>query len=145
MAAVNLNTVQGQTGTQASGSNALQGMDLNSFIQLLVAELQNQDPTQPMSNTDIVQQMSQVQSIQTTSQLNTTLQSVLLGQNVSTGSSLLGQTITGLTDGDNPQSVTGTVDSVSIVNGAAKLQVGSNTISLNNVSAITPTNYSVGG
>ena len=140
-----VNSVQGQTAAQASTSDAFQNMDMSSFIQLLVAQLQNQDPMDPMSNTEIMQQMSQVQSIQATSQLSTTLQSVLLGQNVATGSSLLGQTITGLTDGSNPQTVTGTVSGVSIADGTAKLQVGSNTILLSNVSAISPTTYSLGG
>jgi flagellar basal-body rod modification protein FlgD len=138
MAAVNLNTIQGQTGPQASGSNAFSNLNLNSFINLLVAQLQNQDPMNPMSNTEILQQMSQIQSIQATTNLTSTLQSVVLGQNVSTGSSLLGQTITGLTDGTNAQTITGTVSGVTIADGVAKLQVGSDTISLNNVTAILP-------
>jgi flagellar basal-body rod modification protein FlgD len=136
MAGTTVNSVQGQTGAQATTSDAFQSMNLDSFIQLLVAELQNQDPMQPMSNTEILQQMSQVQSIQSTGKLTSTLQSVLLGQNVATGSSLLGQTVTGLTDGDKPQTVTGTVEKVTIVNGVARLQIGEDTISLNNVAGI---------
>jgi flagellar hook assembly protein FlgD len=135
----------GQLGAQATTTDAFQSMDMSSFINLLVAQLQSQDPMQPMSNTEIMQQMSQVQSIQSTSKLTSTLQSVLLGQNVATGSSLLGQSITGLTDGSNPQTVTGVVSSVSIADGTAKLQVGNNTISLNNVSGISPNYVSAGG
>jgi flagellar basal-body rod modification protein FlgD len=138
MAAVTLNTVQGQTGAQSSSSDAFQNLNLDSFIKLLVAQLQNQDPMQPVSNTEILQQVSQIQSIQSTGKLTSTLQSVLLGQNVSTGSSLLGRTVTGLRDGDHPQTVTGTVDKVTIADGVAKLQVGNDTVSLNNVSAILP-------
>jgi flagellar basal-body rod modification protein FlgD len=138
MAAVTLNTVQGQTGTQASSSDAFQNLNLDSFIKLLVAQLQNQDPMNPTSNTEILQQVSQMQSINSTSKLTSTLQSVLLGQNVSTAGSLIGRTITGLTDGSNPQTVTGTVDKATIIGGVAKLQVGSDTISLNNVAAILP-------
>jgi flagellar basal-body rod modification protein FlgD len=135
---VTFSGVQGQLGAQAPNHDAFQDLNLDSFIQLLVAELQNQDPMSPMSNTEILQQISQIRAIESNTRLTTTLESVLLGQNVSTASSLLGRTISGLTDGASAEKVTGKVDSVTVANGAAKLHVGDKTISLKNVAEILP-------
>jgi flagellar basal-body rod modification protein FlgD len=139
MSSVTFNAVQGQSGAQAPNHDAFQDLNLDTFIQLLVAELQNQDPMSPMSNTEILQQVSQIRAIESNTRLTSTLDSVLLGQNVSTAGSLLGRTITGLTDGDNAEKVTGKVDKVTIADGTAKLQVGDKTISLKNVAEILPT------
>ena len=90
---------------------------------MLVTELQNQDPTQPMTNTDLMNQVSQIQAIESNQQLTSTLQSVALGQSIASAGSLIGATVTGLDAKGNQ--VNGTVNSVSISNGSATLNVGS--------------------
>jgi flagellar basal-body rod modification protein FlgD len=102
---------------------------------MLVAELQNQDPTQPVTNADLMQEVGQIQSIQATEQLTTTLQSVLLGQNVATAGNLIGRSVSGTDASGN--AVSGTVSSVSISNGSATLNVGNSTMPLSNVTQIT--------
>lgn len=84
-------------------------VDYNGFLQLLVAELQNQDPTNP---TDPMQYMSQLasfsvvgQSVQTNQKLDTMLTTSALSQ----ADSAIGHTVTS-SDG----STSGTVTSVSI-------------------------------
>jgi len=81
--------------TNPTGTNAFDSLNVQDFINMLVAELQNQDPTQPVDNSEILNEVSQIRSIESNDQLTTTLQSVLLGQNVATGGSLINQTITG--------------------------------------------------
>lgn len=136
MASSTVNGVLGQSGSQAPGRSAYDKLDLEAFTKLLVTELTNQDPLSPMDNAQIVQQISQIRSIEASTQLTTTLQSVLLGQNVATASSLLGRTVNGLTD-DSKQ-VTGVVERVSVADGVARLHIGENTIELKNVSEILP-------
>ncbi len=116
-------------------TNSLTSLTSQDFTNMLVAELQNQDPTQPVTNSDLMQEVGQIQSIQATQQLTTTLQSVLLGQNVATAGNLIGRSVQGQDANGNP--VSGTVSSVSIANGAATLNVGSSTMPLGNVSQIT--------
>jgi flagellar basal-body rod modification protein FlgD len=129
--------IQGQLSQQATaGQDALNKVDLNQFLKMLIAELQNQDPMNPMSNSEIVQQVSQIQAIQTNQQLNQTLTSVQLGQNVATAGALMYHTISGLSDSN--QQISGSVDGVSIENGALKLHVGQDTVDLKNVSEILP-------
>ena len=57
--------VTGQSGQQAtSGTDAFQEVDLDVFIKLLIAELQNQDPMNPLDNHEILQQVSQIREIE---------------------------------------------------------------------------------
>jgi flagellar basal-body rod modification protein FlgD len=111
-------------------------MTPTDFINMLVAELQNQDPTQPVSNTQILQEVSQISNIETNQTLSTSLQSVLMGQNLATASGLLQKTVTATDTAGN--SITGTVSSISVSNGTATLNIGNQTATLSNVTGILP-------
>ena len=117
-------------------SDAFTDLKIEDFIKLMVTELQNQDPLNPTDNNQILQQMSQMQSINSTQKLNTTLDAVLLGQNLSNAGSLIGKTVVGLTDkGDD---ITGKVDSVTVLSGTPRLVIGEDSIALSNVRLILP-------
>lgn len=116
--------------------DAFSDLKIEDFIKLMVTELQNQDPLNPTDNNQILQQMSQMQSINSTQKLNTTLDAVLLGQNLSNAGSLIGKTVVGLTDkGDD---ITGKVDSVTVLSGTPRLVIGDESIALSNVRLILP-------
>ena len=92
----------------ASTANALNQLSGNfdSFLQLLTTQLQNQDPTSPMSSTQFTQQLvafSQVeQQINTNSNLQTLI-SLSQSNGTSNAVSYLGRTVT-LTNGEAPLS-----------------------------------------
>ena len=131
---------------------------MSDFINLMVTELQNQDPTEPMDNSEILNQMSQIREISSNDRLSETLDAVLLGQNMATASNLIGQTVNALSDA--AEKIAGTVDRVSIEDGVAKLHVvqripehydpetlelvaeqwSEHTVSLRNVSQVLPDN-----
>lgn len=137
MSATNaLSGVQGQQGQQASTSNSFNKVDLNAFLKMLVAELQNQDPLSPMDNSQILQQVSQIKSIESNQRLSDTLGAMQQPQDIVAASALLQKTITGLTDqGDK---ITGKVDRVTIDDKGVKVCIGENSISLKNVAEINP-------
>ena len=56
------------SGSSASGADSLSTVD--SFLKILASELQNQDPTEPVSNTEYVAQLAQFNSLQQMSALN---------------------------------------------------------------------------
>lgn len=95
-----------------AGTNDLRDVDVSKFLDLLLAELQNQDPLNPMDNSEMLQQISQIREISATNQLSDTLSSVLLGQSVATASSLIGKRVSALTD--DARNVEGVVDRVSM-------------------------------
>lgn len=119
-----------------SNADPLKAVDLDDFIQLMITELQNQDPLNPMDNSQILEQLSQIQSIESTKKLTTTLDAVLVGQSLSNASSLIGKQIKGLSDGG--QEVAGKVDRVTVEKGTTKLFVGSQSVSLSNIREVLP-------
>jgi len=126
--------VQGQQAAQSPGNNPMSNLSTNDFLNMLVAELQNQDPTQPVDNTQILNQVSQIDQIQSNQSLSTTLNGMLVGQNVTAGAVLLNQTIQGTDAKGN--AVSGVVSQVTTSDNAVQLQVGSSTVPLANVTTI---------
>lgn len=122
--------------TGAGASNALEDLNTSQFLDLMIAELQNQDPMNPMDNAQMIEQIGQIRQIDASSRLTTTLDAVLMGQNLSSASSMIGKTITGL-DTD-AKKVTGKVDRVTVTDGVPSLHVGAKTVSLKNVGEILP-------
>ena len=90
----------------------LKDLDINQFLKLMIAELTNQDPLNPMDNTQLVQQIGSIREIAATDQLTGTLNTLQTGQSLNTASSLIGKRVTALTT-DN-QNITGVVDRVSV-------------------------------
>ena len=66
----------GNTGNSAApGTNAAQTQD--KFLNLLVAQLKNQDPLSPMDNAQVTSQLAQINTVQGIESLNTTLQTLM--------------------------------------------------------------------
>ena len=118
----------------ATDSDRMNELTMSDFIKMMVAELENQDPLEPMSNTEMLQQISQIRSITSNDRLTNSIESLSIGQALSTASSLIGKTVTGVNSLD--QEVEGKVDKVTIENGEAKLYVGSSIINVGNVTGI---------
>src|SRR5580698_9749682 len=82
MSTVNNNTpVGGSTPTtNTNGGNSLTGGSASSleqtFLQLLVAQLQNQDPTNPMDSSQMTSQLAQISTVSGISNLQTSLTSL---------------------------------------------------------------------
>lgn len=98
------------SGNQPGG---MAGLDPDDFMKLLIAELQNQDPMEPMKNAEMMEQIGQIREIAATDQLTKTLEGISDGQNIATASSMVGQQVQAMNeDGDV---VFGVVRSVQIV------------------------------
>ena len=117
-----------------ANTDPVSNMTSNDFLKLMIAEMQNQDPTNPMDNSQILQQLSQMQSINASKQLSDTLQNVVLGQGLLSSSALIGRSVKALTD--DGQTVTGSVDKVVIEDSTPKLLVNNQKIQMKNVSEI---------
>jgi len=124
--------VQGQVGAQVeTGYDAYQELGTGDFLKLIIAELQNQDPMNPTDTSDMLNQFNQIREIASNDKLSDTLASVLLGQNISTASSLIGRLVEGMTE-DN-EKIIGQVDAVTVKDGEPQLLVAGQNVSLNNV------------
>lgn len=121
MAQVNSVAGSQSTNQQFGEHNTLNDLNLDVFLKLLISEMQNQDPLNPMDNSEMLNQINQIREIGATDKLTGTLDSVLLGQNITSSTNLIGKDITALSD--DSQKVAGTVTRVSIEDGQPKLQL----------------------
>jgi flagellar basal-body rod modification protein FlgD len=96
------------TGTTQTGNSA-GNVDYQSFLKLLVAEMKNQDPSNPMDSTQYVAQLASFSQVEQTIQVNNKLADLLQGSAVAQAGSLLGHTLTSA-DG----SVSGVVSTVKL-------------------------------
>jgi flagellar basal-body rod modification protein FlgD len=117
-------------------NNALRDLDMDQFLQLMITELQNQDPLNPMENTEILQQISQIREIGATGRLTETLDAVLLGQNLTSATSMIGKRIEALSD--DAKTIKGIVDRVTVTDGEPRLHIGDMAIRLKNVKDVLP-------
>ena len=95
--------------SQSSGSSTV---DYNAFLQLLIAEMRNQDPTEPMKTSDYMAQFASFSNVEQGIQMNSKLDALLTASALSQADGLLGHTVTS-PDG----TVTGVVKSLKIVSG----------------------------
>ncbi len=125
----------------SNAGDALANIDLSQFLKLFIAEMQNQDPLDPMDNSEMLAQISQIREIGATDTLTATLESVRLGQSLATASGLIGKQIRALSSNvvsGEQEFVEGTVEKVSIENGKPVLHVAGQQIELKNISEILP-------
>ena len=106
------------------GGDAYNDLGMEDFLKLMIAELQNQDPLNPMDNSELVGQISQMRTITATDKMTETLDSVLLGQNISSATNLIGAEIDAISD--DQQKITGVVERVSVADGQPKLHLDLN-------------------
>lgn len=129
----------GQTGGTADAYNDL---DIDNFLKLMISELQNQDPLDPVDNSEMVAQIGQIREIGATDQLTRTLSGLASSQDLVTASSLIGKTVNGISE--DASNVDGVVDRITVEadaeNGTRtiKVHVGEETMDINNIREIQP-------
>ncbi len=134
--------VSALTGTEsAAGSQVtdIRDMDVGEFLDLLIAQLQNQDPLEPMENSEMMAQIAQMREISATDQLTETLDAMNVGQQLSTASAMIGNRVLALDD--DGTNVNGVVDRVSVESSSdqtrsLRVHVGQSSVKLANVREI---------
>jgi flagellar basal-body rod modification protein FlgD len=109
------------------------------YMKLLVAQLQNQNPLEPLDNNDMASQLAQFSQLQQLESMNSNFASVLSATQRNYANSLIGREISfELTDETGTGNITnGIVEEViNNVNGEIVLVVNNNTIALNNVISV---------
>lgn len=134
----------GSSSSSSSTTDRFQELDSQAFLKLMIAELQSQDPLNPMDNAQMLEQISQIRAITSNDELSKSIESLQIGQSMSTASGLLGKTITG--QDVLGEEVTGVVDKVVFEDGTPYLYVGQTIVEIGNVygMANSGTNLSTG-
>ena len=80
--------------SQAATPASKTAVDYQSFLRLLVAEMRNQDPTNPMDSTQYVAQLASFSQVEQSVQINNRLDQLLQSQTLSQADALIGRVIT---------------------------------------------------
>jgi flagellar basal-body rod modification protein FlgD len=125
-------TANVSTGTTSSDtvSGSQQTLNQKDFLQLLVAQMQNQDPLNPQSDTDMAAQMAQFTSLTQSSAMSSSLS--MLQAN-----SLIGSTVS--LQIDPKTTASGVVQGVILNGGTPQIIVNGTTYDLSQVTSVTPT------
>lgn len=105
--AATTNTTADTSGASAAAAKA--NVDYDSFLKLLVAQMKNQDPTEPMDATQYVAQLATFSNVEQSVQINSKLETLIANSSLTQAEGWIGRTLTSA-DG----SVTGIVKSVTI-------------------------------
>ncbi len=97
------------TNTSSTEQTSKTAVDYDSFLRLLVAQMKNQDPTNPMDSTQYVAQLAQFSQVEQSVQINSKLDALLSSSTLSQADALIGRNITSA-DGK----LSGTVASVKL-------------------------------
>jgi flagellar basal-body rod modification protein FlgD len=120
----------------ATAVSGVGGVSQDQFLQLLIAQLQNQDPLDPVSNEEFISQLTSLNTLTGIQSLNASFSEMLKLQQLTQGVDLIGKSVTYTPAGGGP-SVTGKVGSVNVAEGQIVLRVGTTDVSLAQVTAFT--------
>lgn len=115
-----------------SKKSALQAED---FINMMITQLQNQDPLEPAKNSELLAQMSQIGQLQTSTALQESLKGLVLQNSLGAAGNLIGKMVEGLDD--NGEAMGGLVTSVRVEKDEVYLELDNGkTLKLERVTSI---------
>ena len=129
---MSISATSGTTGTtgNTSTTTVTKTTDLgkDDFLKLLVAQLQSQDPLNPMEDKEFISQMAQFTSLEQMKNVSNAVQ-------ITQATSYIGKQVTW--DDEMGEQQTGIAKAVRIVSGEPKIVVGDQNIALAKVTSVT--------
>ncbi len=140
-----IDTVQSPTGEKINivdqNSQGFNALDSNSFMKLLITQLQNQDPTNPTGNEELLTQLSQMRSLQASVELEDTIKALTENQSsaataafASSSASLIGRSITATNE--QGEEIEGEVDRAILRDGKAFVGIGETEVPIENITSV---------
>jgi flagellar basal-body rod modification protein FlgD len=115
-------TVPLPPGTSTAPNTATNGMNKDTFLKLLVAQLKYQNPTSPADSTQFLAQTAQFSMVEKLESMDTQLTAMMSAQKTATATGMLGQQI--VATGNDGKDVTGIVTGMRITADGPVLKVG---------------------
>ncbi|KPK85899.1 MAG: hypothetical protein AMJ81_02435 [Phycisphaerae bacterium SM23_33] len=122
-----------QPSTTASASSS--GKLRFDFLNLLVTQLQNQNPLEPLDNNEMASQLSQFAQLEQLESMNETFQRLLAATQVTQAATLVGKQISYYVD-DISAPLKGRVGRVEFDDGEVRLMVGKDAIGFGDILSV---------
>lgn len=120
--------------SKTSNTKKSNTLNMENFLSLLVAEMQNQDPLEPTSNSDYMAQMATFSQVEATSEMNERVLS-------QTASNLIGKAVIVKTDTNSTGYAGGIVNGWQEIDGIVYLGINGNLYDINDVDQVIDKDY----
>lgn len=124
------------TATTSAAAGSRSTLDSDGFLKLLIAQLQNQDPSSPMDTTAMMEQTTQLSMMEQLTSMATVSKDAFALQQRMAAAQLVGQTVTWTDTSANTYS--GVVSAVSYAGSEPTVTVGSVDVALTAITSVTP-------
>jgi len=123
--------------TQSSSASGLSSVQISpdQFLKLLITELSNQDPLNPMDQPQFIGQLAQMQSVSELRSLNDTLAANSGQASAAAAIALLGHTVTWADSGTGAMA-SGKVDAVLLTSSGCSVQVGDSQVKVSDLISV---------
>jgi flagellar basal-body rod modification protein FlgD len=111
------------------------GNTQDQFLQILIAQLQHQDPLEPVAPGDFIAQLASLSTVEGLQSLNASFSEMLALQQLTQGVDLIGKTVEYVPPGGGPNA-SGVVDSVTVQDGRFVLMVDDNAVGLSQLVSV---------
>ena len=123
-----------QSEATSLATNGTGGLGKQDFLQLLIAQLRNQDPLKPMEDKEFIAQLAQFSSLEALQGLSTKIDGLAKTSGLEQATALIGKTIeASLADGSTLQ---GVVSQVRVVGGVPQLVVNNQMVGVDKVTLV---------
>lgn len=123
------NSITGST-TASSSVITKSTVSQENFLNLLVAQLKNQDPTEPLKNEELLSQLAQFSQLETTQAMSATQTQSMNLQ----AAALVGRSAVALTS--DGETVSGTIDSVMLSSTGPLLDIDGQQVTLDELQGV---------
>lgn len=120
--------------SKTSNTKKSNTLNMENFLSLLVAEMQNQDPLEPTSNSDYMAQMATFSQVEATSEMKK-------GYSARTASNLIGKAVIVKTDTNSTGYAGGIVNGWQEIDGIVYLGINGNLYDINDVDQVIDKDY----
>ncbi|MFN0059555.1 MAG: flagellar hook assembly protein FlgD [Planctomycetota bacterium] len=124
----------GGSATSGTSRSANSALSTDDFFKIMITEMSNQDPLEPLDNQQFLNQLTQMQTLQATTKLSEGIEALLLGQQISSAGALIGREVAGMSA--EGVELGGVVDRVIIQDQQVLLGIGSGLVPLSRVNEV---------
>lgn len=125
----------GTTGPGTTALTAADRLDQDTFLKLLVAQLQYQDPENPADATEFLSQTAQFATVEKLSTLTTTTQQLVHQAQAQTAASLVGQTVSWT---DSSGTARSGVVTAATLGGSPSVTVSGTSVPVDSITSVAP-------
>jgi flagellar basal-body rod modification protein FlgD len=132
-----INTLNSASTTSAASTASSSTLDSDGFMQLLLAQLRNQNPLDPMQDKDMMAQFTQLNSLSELQKIGNILDSMTSSNELGNAANLIGKTVK--VAGSQGDEISGVVTGVSFSGGNVMLALDDQLVPLSSLISVSET------